>query len=125
MRTRLSTAPQSGQSVRGGNNSGIRTQLFTCNFCIFVRKCLLMDRKLTLSLNSSIIDKAKGYAKSHGTSLSKMIESYLSSVVSEETDEESKYTPTVNRLIGIIDVTTINYDDFKADYSNFLSEKYR
>lgn len=84
-----------------------------------------MDRKLTLSLNSSIIDKAKGYAKSHGTSLSKMIESYLSSVVSEETDEESKYTPTVNRLIGIIDVTTINYDDFKADYSNFLSEKYR
>lgn len=82
-----------------------------------------MDRKLTLSLNSNIIDKAKGYAKSHGTSLSKMIENYLSSVVSEETNGESKYTPTVNRLVGIIDLS-IDYDNFKSDYTDFLSEKY-
>lgn len=83
-----------------------------------------MDRKLTLSLNSSVIDKAKGYAKSHGTSLSKMIENYLSSVVYEGDEIENSYTPTVNRLIGIIELPE-DYDDLKLDYADFLSEKYK
>ena len=83
-----------------------------------------MDRKLTLSLNSSVIDKAKGYAKSHGTSLSKMIENYLSSVVNEGDEMENSYTPTVNRLIGIIELP-YNYEDLKLDYTDFLTEKYK
>lgn len=83
-----------------------------------------MDRKLTLSLNSSVIDKAKGYAKSHGTSLSKMIESYLSSVVNDGDEIANSYTPTVNRLIGIIELPD-DYDDLKLDYADFLSEKYK
>ena len=36
-----------------------------------------MNTKLTLKLDSNIIDKAKNYAASHQKSLSGMIESYL------------------------------------------------
>ena len=36
-----------------------------------------MDKKLTLSLDGTIIESAKTYAKSNNTSLSKLIESYL------------------------------------------------
>ena len=82
-----------------------------------------MDRKLTLSLNSHVIDRAKGYAKAHGTSLSKMIENYLSSVVDISVDSECSYTPTVNRLIGIIELPD-DYDNLKSDYADYLSEKY-
>ena len=35
-----------------------------------------MDKKLTLSLNQRVIEKAKKYAKLHSTSLSRMIETY-------------------------------------------------
>ena len=83
-----------------------------------------MDKKLTLSLNSHIIDKAKGYAKTHGTSLSKMIENYLSSVVNASDQNETSYTPTVSRLIGIIELPT-DYDDLRLDYADYLSEKYK
>ena len=83
-----------------------------------------MDKKLTLSLNSHVIEKAKGYAKTHGTSLSKMIENYLSSVININGDSETLYTPTVNRLIGIIELPD-DYDDLKLDYADYLSEKYK
>ena len=36
-----------------------------------------MNKKLTLSLDKSIIESAKDYAKSNNISLSKLIESYL------------------------------------------------
>lgn len=39
-----------------------------------------MGKKLTISLNKSIIENAKTYAKSNNISLSKLIESYLASL---------------------------------------------
>ena len=39
-----------------------------------------MDTKLTLSLDKSVIEQAKDYAKSNKVSLSRLIESYLSSL---------------------------------------------
>ncbi|MEM1121872.1 MAG: DUF6364 family protein, partial [Bacteroidota bacterium] len=36
-----------------------------------------MDKKLTLSLNESVIENAKIFAKKNKISLSKLIESYL------------------------------------------------
>ncbi|PHI18028.1 hypothetical protein CEQ90_20070 [Lewinellaceae bacterium SD302] len=83
-----------------------------------------MDKKLTLSLNSMIIEKAKGYAKNHGTSLSKMIENYLSSVIESNKDDDEKFTPLVNRLIGVIDFQDED-DNMKLDYSSYLMNKYK
>jgi len=61
-----------------------------------------MDKKLTLSLNQKIIEKAKKYAKRNGTSLSKMIESYFQSITNSQQEEtDIKITPLVESLCGV------------------------
>jgi hypothetical protein len=42
-----------------------------------------MTTKLTLSIESSVIEQAKNYARSHNKSLSRLIENYLKSLVLE------------------------------------------
>jgi hypothetical protein len=78
-----------------------------------------MDSKLTLKLEKEVIEKAKFYAKSQHTSLSRLIENYLMTITSEE-DQES-ITPLVKSLSGIIDLP----EDEKDDYSDYLTKKYR
>lgn len=81
-----------------------------------------MDKKLTLSLDQAIIERAKTYAKSNSTSLSKLIESYLNALT-HSNKSKSKITPLVESLSGVIDLP----DDFdeKRAYAEFLIEKYR
>jgi hypothetical protein len=78
-----------------------------------------MDSKLTLKLEKEVIEKAKFYAKSQHTSLSRLIENYLMTITSEE-DQES-ITPLVKSLSGIIDLP----EDEKEDYSDYLTKKYK
>ncbi|MEO6719719.1 MAG: DUF6364 family protein [Ferruginibacter sp.] len=80
-----------------------------------------MDVKFTLKLEQNIIEKAKVYAKSHRTSLSKLIENYLQKITNDNREEE-KITPLVKSLSGIIDLRT-DYDH-KKEYSDFLMNKY-
>lgn len=82
----------------------------------------MMDKKLTLSLNQRVIEKAKEYAKSNRVSLSKLIESYLSSLTNPS-NEEKEITPLVKSLSGVIDLPS-NFDE-KASYSDYLSGKYK
>ena len=82
-----------------------------------------MDKKLTLSLNATIIDKAKDYAQSNGISLSRMIENYLSLLTTVEDAEEEAYSPTVTRLIGSVSLP--DEFNFKNDYADYLTEKYK
>lgn len=81
-----------------------------------------MDKKLTLSLNQEVVERAKAYAKSSNVSLSKLIESYLSALTSRN-KEKSTITPLVESLSGVIDLP----DDFdeKDAYSKYLIEKYK
>jgi hypothetical protein len=81
-----------------------------------------METKLTLRLNGSIIEKAKSYARSHKISLSKMIEAYLDSLTREK-NEEGAITPLVESLSGVIDLP--EDFDYKKEYGNFLTEKYK
>ncbi len=81
-----------------------------------------MDKKLTLSLDNTIIEKAKKYAKSNDTSLSKLIESYLSSLT-KKNKKESEITPLVESLSGVI--TLDNDFDVKESYTDYLIEKYK
>jgi hypothetical protein len=82
-----------------------------------------MDKKLTLSLDQTIIERAKAYAKSNNTSLSKLIESYLNSLTKKRNREKSKITPLVESLSGVIDLPG-DFDEKKA-YSEYLMEKYK
>lgn len=81
-----------------------------------------MDKKLTLSLDGTIIESAKTYAKSNNTSLSKLIESYLT-VLTNHTKYKADITPLVESLSGVI---TLDEDfDVKDAYAGYLMEKYK
>ncbi len=47
-----------------------------------------MNKKLTLSINKSVINSAKSYAKQQGRSLSSVVEEYLKSLSSERINQE-------------------------------------
>lgn len=81
-----------------------------------------MDKKLTLSLNDTIIEKAKRYAKAHDISLSKLIESYLASITTSPIRDE-EISPLVKSLSGVIELDK-DFDE-KKDYTDYLIEKYK
>lgn len=85
-----------------------------------------MDAKLTVKLNKNVIDKAKDYASAQNRSLSRIIESYLNSLVSHTnsvSDDEiqiSAYVKSMSTGVHLpLDI------DSKKDYSDYLSEKYK
>ena len=81
-----------------------------------------MDTKLTLNVDKSVIEQAKEYAKSHKISLSRLIESYLSSLVMEN-EKKNEITPLVKSLSGVIKLDKdFNYKD---SYTDYLIEKYK
>ena len=83
-----------------------------------------MDKKLTLSLNQRVIEKAKHYAKQHRTSLSKMIEAYFDSLTNKlEDDGEIPTTPLVESLCGVIQLP--EDFDYKKSRTKYLLEKYK
>lgn len=73
-----------------------------------------MNTKLTLSLDEHIIAKAKIYAKVKKTSVSQLVEHYLSQVVSQQ---EPELTGVVAELAGII-------PDSEFDKADCLEKKY-
>ena len=81
-----------------------------------------MDKKLTLSLDKTIIESAKIYANSNNISLSKLIESYLSTLTKPKKNS-TEITPLVESLSGVI---SLDKDfDVKDDYADYLIEKYK
>ena len=85
-----------------------------------------MDAKLTLILNKYVIDKAKEYASSHKKSLSRLIESYLKTLIdSEKTPSvtDFKISPFVKSMQTGVKIPA-DYD-YKKDYSDYLAEKYK
>ncbi|HEY3170005.1 MAG TPA: DUF6364 family protein [Thermoanaerobaculia bacterium] len=76
-----------------------------------------ITRKLTLSVDSAVIRRAKRLAKKRGTSISRMVETYLDLV--SRTPETTDEPPVLRRLRGSL--KGIGADD----YRRYLSEKYR
>ena len=73
--------------------------------------------KLTLSVDKSVVVRAKRYAKLQGISVSAMVEAYLASI--SQPPEATDLPPMVRSLRGILK---------KADpgaYKKHLIEKYR
>lgn len=80
-----------------------------------------METKLTLRLKKKIIDQAKKYADDHETSLSKLIENYLSAITNESKSSEN-ISPLVQSLSGVIQLA--GNEDPKRKYHEHISKKY-
>ena len=81
-----------------------------------------MNTKLTLTIEQSIIEKAKKYANDKGKSLSSIIENYLKAITKDESVGEVKLTPIVKSLKGSFRAPrNLNY---KKELSKRLTEKY-
>lgn len=81
-----------------------------------------MDKKLTLSVDAEVIKKAKLYANQHQVSLSRLIEAYLSALI-ENKPRDVEITPLVRSLSGVVELP--DGIDYRSDYANYLTEKYK
>ena len=81
-----------------------------------------MNTKLTLSIEQSVIDKAKEYARNKKRSLSDLIENYLKALTSDEFSEGSHDAPIVKSLRGSFQAPEDL--DYKQELSERLREKY-
>jgi hypothetical protein len=79
-----------------------------------------MSTKLTLSIDENVIEKAKSYAKNNSVILSKLIENYLLSLTKQKS-EKIKVSPLVESLTGVI---SLESDDYKKEYVDYLAKKY-
>lgn len=69
-----------------------------------------MQKKLTLSINERIIERAKDYASQTGRSLSEIIESYLEKITAAE---DMDIDDGLNEVFGIIELPK-GFDEKKA-----------
>ena len=82
-----------------------------------------MNTKLTLTLEQTVIDKAKRYAKLKGHSLSDLIENYLKVITKENDKSEIEITPIVKSLKGSFKAPPSF--DYKEELAKSLSKKYQ
>lgn len=81
-----------------------------------------MNTKLTLTIEQSLIDKAKRYAKGKGKSLSFIVENYLKVIIKEEDKIVVDSTPIATKLRGAFKAP--KDFDYKRELSKRLSDKY-
>ena len=80
-----------------------------------------MSTKLTLTVESQIIERAKKYAKGTGKSLSAIVESYLDEITSTETTS-GNLSPKLKKLIGSVNLP-VDFDEEK-EKSAYLEKKH-
>lgn len=81
-----------------------------------------MNTKLTLTIEQSIIEKAKKYASDKGRSLSDIIENYLKVITKEEQAGDIDLTPVVKSLKGSFKAPENLI--YKEELLKSLAEKY-
>ena len=88
-----------------------------------------MQTKLTLRLESELIEAAKKYANARGISLSKLIASYLHALTQpeappQEEDWKATLSPVTRNLVGLARVENGRAEVDEADYYRNLEEKH-
>lgn len=81
-----------------------------------------MNTKLTLTIDQSVIERAKKYARQKERSLSDLIENYLKALTTEEISKQDELSPTVKSLKGSFKIP--EDFDYKKELSERLTEKY-
>jgi len=80
-----------------------------------------MNKKLTLTIEQAIIERAKSYAKERGRSLSDIIENYLK-IITKDERIEAEMSPLIKSLRGSFKIP--KSFDYKKELSKELSKKY-
>lgn len=80
-----------------------------------------MITKLTITLEDSVINRAKRYAKKSGRSLSDIIESYLDSLTKKENNAEKEMNDDLKRLFGATNIPASL--DHKKEIRKILSSR--
>ena len=75
-------------------------------------------QKLTLSVEGRVVERAKRYARSRGTSVSRLVETYLD-MLAAPTCAGGQRHPVLRRLRGSMTRGTV------GDYHRYLERKYR
>lgn len=88
---------------------------------IFIRNTRAMTTKLTLSIEKTVIEKAKSYAKQTGRSLSDLIEKYLESITGEEKND-NRLSPKLKKIVGAVKLPE-NFDEEK-ELRSYLEKKH-
>ena len=96
--------------------------LYICTYSFFNKNAIAMNTKLTLTIEQTIIEKAKKYANEKDRSLSDIIENYLKVITKEDNNESAELTPIVKSLKGSF--TAPKNIDYKKELSRRLKEKY-
>ena len=81
---------------------------------------------MTLKLDKYVIVKAKEYALSQKRSLSRLIESYLKTLINTDNDQSNdniEISPFVKSMQSGIKLPADF--DYKQEYGNYLTEKYK
>ena len=81
-----------------------------------------MNTKLTLTIEQSIIERAKKYARQRGRSLSDIVENYLKVVTKDTVETDIVITPLTKALRGSFKAPADF--DYKKELTKRLSEKY-
>ncbi len=79
-----------------------------------------MTTKLTLTVEKSVIERAKSYAKNTGRSLSEIIENYLTTITKESANDE--LSPKLKKLVGVVNLPK-DFDE-KAELRSALEKKH-
>ena len=79
-----------------------------------------MTAKLTLTLDKTLVDAAKLYAKASGTSLSTIIEQYLKNLIRENQSQE--ISPRLKKIIGTVKLPKKFKE--KKELLSYLKEKH-
>ncbi len=80
--------------------------------------------KLTLSLDKEIIERAKGYARKRGKSVSKIVQDYLASISqTDATNRKTKLGPITHELHGVLKGKIP--PDYKLDIADYIEKKYK
>ena len=79
-----------------------------------------MTTKLTLTVEKSVIERAKSYAKGTGRSLSELIENYLDTVTRDEGKKE--LSPKLKKIVGAVKLPK-DFDEEK-ELRSYLEDKH-
>jgi len=60
-----------------------------------------MTTKLTLTVEKSVIEKAKSFARQSGRSLSELVENYLEAITSD-TENVQSISPKLSQIVGAV-----------------------
>ena len=81
-----------------------------------------MTTKLTLTIEDTVIKRAKAYAKQNNVSVSSLVETYLKNLTAGN-ESNIELSGVVAELAGVL--KGVNVDNWQEDYAEHLSKKYQ